>query len=334
MIIKDRKWMLTAVAAIFSLVSFNAVAVEIDNGLATNQQGYWRVDVTDGGESRAVWMTGTGTPSGTIFENVEIVYDYFSYVDTGSGGVRLSDTDILVEAILTVPGTVSSTGTFTGSGGNTIDWVMLSSIEPGGVVMVSELSFAARTGTLGTLDFYQYLDEDVLGSGDDVFFTRGTSGTDLELFTIDNEEALGVSHSGAQSASQGLLDADFTGWAACEYNLMKPAITAGTQSVSPGGVMCASLSAVEITHPIVGQSYGPIDVVSVVSWVVDPDATAASIITTLGGVPDITDVIDPPPVVDIDVIPVPGLNNWMLALLALLLGAMALRIIQRRRSMH
>ena len=220
-------------------------------------------------------MTGTGTPSGTVFEDEEIVFDYFSYVDTGSGGVRLSDTNILVSAILTVPGTVSSTGTFTGSGGNTIDWVMNSTIDPGGVVMVSELSFAARTGTLGTLDFYQYLDEDVLGSGDDVFFTRGTSGSDLELFTIDNSEALGVSHSGAQSANQGLIDAGFTGWAACEFDEMRPAITAGTQSVSLGGVMCASLSAVEITHPIVGQSYGPIDVVSVVSWVVDPAATAA-----------------------------------------------------------
>ena len=329
MIIKGQKWVITAAVAIFSLASFSAAAVEIDNGFTTNQQGYWRVDVTDGGESRSVWMTGVGTPSGTIYEDEEIVFDYFSYVDTGSGGIRLSSTNILVSTIVTFGNEVSSTGSFTGSGGNTIDWVMLSSIEPGSSVMVNTLSFAAQTGTLGVLDFYQYLDEDVLGSGDDVFFARGTSGTDLELFTIDNTEAMGVSHSGAQSGGQGLIDAVFSGWAACEYNDMKPAISSGTQAVAMGGDICAALASAQINHAIVGSGYGPIDVVSVMAWGIDPDATAASVITTLGGVPDITVVVDPP-TTPAEYTPVPTLNHWMLALLTLLLGAVAMRTIQRR----
>ena len=121
----------------------------------------------------------------------------------------------------------------------------------------------------------------------------------------------------------------FSGWAACEYNEMKPAITAGTQTVAMEGHICADLASVPINHAIVGQGFGPIDVVSVMTWGVDPDATSAKIITTLGGVPNITVVVDPP-TTPVEYTPVPTLNHWMLALLTLLLGAVALRTIQRR----
>jgi len=327
MIFKSQKWIIATAAVVFSLVSASALAVDIDNGFTTSQQGYWRVDVTDGGESRDASITGTGTPSGTIHENIEIVYDYFSYIDTGSGGFQLSATTVTSTAAISNPGEVSSAGNFMGAAGNVIDWVMVSSIEPGGLIMENELTLTARTGTLGVLDFYQYLDEDVLSPGDDVFFTLGNSGSDLELFTIDNTEALGVSHTGAQSGAQGLLDATFSGWAACEFDQMRPSISAGTQSVSAGGVMCADLAAVAINHPVVGASFGPIDVVSVVAWGVDPNATSSTIITTLGGVPDITGVIP-----GISSIPVPVLNRWTLALLTLLLGSVAMWVLYRRRQ--
>jgi hypothetical protein len=194
-----------------------------------------------------------------------------------------------------------------------------SSIPDGEGVMTSTFNFMAETGTLGDLRFSQYLDEDVQSPVDDVFFTRGSfAGADLELFTVDNTEVYGVSHSGALSSAQGLANATFAGWAANTYNNMKPAITAGTQAVSPTGVNAIGPSFV---HPELGLVYGPVDVVSVLAWDVDPQATSATIVTTLGGVPDIIDI--PPPD---DVIPEPStLAIWSL------LGTLAILVGYRRR---
>ncbi|GMR15285.1 MAG: hypothetical protein BMS9Abin30_0910 [Gammaproteobacteria bacterium] len=323
---KYYQFLATAVATIaLSLVSFNAGAVVINNGLATSQQGYWSVDVLDGGETRTANLTGTGTPSGTVFQDEEIIFDYFSYVDAGSGGVRLSATTIVSAASVTNPGEVTSTGNFLGSAGNIIDWVMVSTIIAGSSILTNELTLTARTGTLGALDFYQYLDEDVLGSGDDFFFTRGSTGSNLELFTIDNAEAIGVSHSGAQSGGQGLVNSNFSGWAADVYNNIKPMISAGTQAVSPVGVISASLAAVAANHPVAGAGYGPTDIVSVVAWDMVPAATAATVLTTLGGVPNINVVSGEP-------IPVPALDIRMLALLTLLLGVGGVIAIRRQIS--
>lgn len=325
MMFESQKWVFFSVAVVLSLLSSSVIAVDIDNGFTTSQQGYWRVTVTDGGESISVHMTGTGTPSNTVHEDIGIVFNYYSYVDTGSGGVRLSDTTVTTPTAISGPGEITSAGTFTGSNGNTIEWTMVSSIEPGSSVMVNELELVSLDADFGTLDFYQYLDEDVLGFSDDVFFTKGTSGTDLELFTVDNAEAIGVSHSGAQF---DLNSATFSGWAACRFDQMKPLITTGTQSVSGGGVICNDLAAAAMSHPVVGPSFGPIDVVSVLAWNINSDDRRAVIITTIGGVPDISAVIP------LSSVPVPALNRWMLALLTLLLGGVALWTLQRRRLMN
>jgi hypothetical protein len=310
------------------LVSFGALAnVTIDNGFTTDQQGYWSVVVDDGGESRSAYITATGTPSGTVFENEEIIFDYISYVDTGSGGVRLSATNVTTAANLSDPAEVTSAGTFLGSAGNTIDWTMVSSIDPGTSVMLNTLTLTAQEGLLGILDFYQYLDEDVLGNGDDFFFTNGSGGGgDLQLFTIDNSEAVGVSHSGALAETQGLANSVFTGWAVCDYNNMNPAITSGTQSVALDGVVCGGLA--PGVHPIAGAGYGPDDIVSTVTWSVDPAASTATIVTSLGGVPDITEVVDP-----VNTTPVPTLSGQMLALLVLLLGGVTFWYSRRQRVM-
>lgn len=278
------------VAALLGVWGNSAHAVTINNDLTTADQGYLSMDVTTGGESRDGRLTGQGTPSGTTYNNTDFVYDYFSYVDTGNGGVRLSNTNVNSPASLT-GGDVSSSGTFQGSGGNTINWSVQSSIPHHGSMMTSIFDFSANEGTLGTIKFFQYLDEDVLGPGNDFFFTRGSSaGGDLQLFTVDSAEALGVSHSGAQNTSQGLINSVFDGWAACNYNNMKGPISDGTQNVSPTGVICPTLAAVSSTHPIVGPGYGPIDVVSSMAWSVSPDAQTARIITSIGGVPSAQDI--------------------------------------------
>ena len=288
---------IAAVGLVFA-ASMPAAAIVINNGLPSTTVGYWSTDVISGGEVNAANITAVGTPSGTTHTNSQVIFDYFSYVDVGPLGaaVQLPATTVTSPAALTGTNQVSSAGTFAGAGGNTINWSVTSSIPAGGSVLSSTYSFTAAPGSLlGAIRFYQYLDEDVLGAGDDVFITRGSVATsDLQLFTIDNAEAIGVSHSGAFTA--GLTNATFAGWAACTYNNMKGPIVAGTQAVSAAGEICAGLAGVPINHPVVGPGLGPRDIVSVLAWDVDPNAASASFITTLGGVPSAQDIPTDPSV--------------------------------------
>jgi hypothetical protein len=281
----NRTMAASAAVAAWLFLAAPASAVLIDNGRAPTDVGYWAVEVLSGGESRVGLLTAVGTPSGVQHNATDVIFDYFSYVNVGAGGFRLNNAT--VGPTLTAPGVVQSSGSFLGQAGNTIDWTVVSSIAPDSLIYQNQLTFTAATGTLGDLRFFQYLDEDVLGPNDDVFFTRGSiAGGDLQLFTVDSAEAIGVSHSGALNAAQGLVNATLAGWAACRFDLMRPAIAAGTQAVSLAGVICPNLASVPINHPVVGAALGPIDVVSVLAWDVIPAATSATIITTLGGVPE------------------------------------------------
>jgi hypothetical protein len=265
-------------------VAICAQAVPITNGLPASTVGYWEVDVTDGGESRDAKLTSV--TSGGVAE--DIVFDFFSYVDVGTGGVRLSDPTKYPQTDFTLADQVGSSGQFLGSTGNLIDWTAVSTIPPGSPMMLNLLTFNAASGKLGKLRFSQYLDADVPPNvGDDVFFTRGSaSGLNLELYTVDDSEPYGASQGGSYSLSQGLVNTSFAGWAACEYDELKSAIVNGTQLVSPQGVICPTLDAKTINHPIVGPAHGPADVTSVLTWDVSPSAKTATIVTTLIGVPD------------------------------------------------
>jgi len=260
--------------------------ITIDNDLATNTVGYWEVEVDDAGESVNGYLTADRFNSGFI-ERSEIVFQYITYVDTGLGGFSLSGFTTVPNA-LSGDDEVTSSGSFTGSNGNTINWQVVSSIASASPIMVNVITFTAQTGTLGNLQVFQYLDEDVEGFSDDVFFTRGSAAAnDLELFTFDNVEVYGVSHSGALTGGQGLVNTGFDGWAADQFNLMNARIIAGGQTVSPLGVIEAALAAVPINHAQVGPGFGPIDVVSALAWTANPSASTAEVLTTLGGVPDV-----------------------------------------------
>lgn len=264
---------------------------EIDNDLPVTEVGSWRVQIRAGGESRNAWLTAVGTPSGTQFNGTEIIFDYFSYVDIGDpgGAFQLSSSVTAGPTIVNAgegSDVMTSSGSFIGENGNVIDWNVDSVIEDNSTTMLNFFTFTAQSGEIGRIRLWQYLDEDVLGFSDDVFFVRGSSTElNLDLFTVDNNEAIGVSHTGALSAEQGLLNSNFMGYAACRYNLMASAIVLGSQPVSLSGELCANLTAVPINHPVVGAAFGPIDVVSSLAWDVDPTATTATVITILGGVP-------------------------------------------------
>lgn len=270
-----------------SSLALPAHAVVIDNGIASGTLGSWSVDVTGGGQTRTGNLTALRADTNTL-TNSEVVFDYYSYLKIGSTGQQLSES-----ATVTSVGTnsVKSAGTFTGSNGNAIQWSVTSTIAANSPVMVNVFDFSASQGTLGLLGLFQYLDEDVVGAGNDVFFTRGSAATnDLQLYTIDNAQGFGVSHGGAYSSTQGLQNSSFLGWAVDNYNDMKPRLSAGTQNVSLAGIVEAGLT--PDTNPYVGSVLGPIDIVSVLGWSVDPNATTARIITTLGGLPDVRNIDD------------------------------------------
>ena len=227
------------------------------------------------------------------------MFDYFSYVDPGApgGGFQLSSFQANGSVPVPDPGNpniVTSNGSFTGFNQNQILWTAVSSIAPSGQVMNTRFTFTANGGLLGPLRFLQYLDEDVQGAGDDVFLSVGTAASgDLELFTFDNTDVYGLSHSGALLPGSDLQSASFTGWAADRFNNMKPLIEGVGQPVSPTGVITNLLG---LQHPQLGSVLGPADIVSVLAWDVDPNAASAVITTSLGGIPISAQTVEVRPV--------------------------------------
>jgi hypothetical protein len=274
-----------ALASVLLAAAASAEAAWIDNGLPSTQTGYWAVDVLDGGESRGAEVTPAnpgGIPS-------DVVFDYFSYADTGSGVFRLGTGSPPI--VIGPPHQVESSGNFVGSSGGMVDWTAVSTIPPGSPMMLNLYTFsAAPPFKLGKLRFSQYLDADVPASiGGDYFIPRGSAAgpvPDRELYTIDINDDYGASQGGSLAVSQGLVNSSFAGWAACKYPQLKSGIAAGTQNVSPQGVVCPDLAALAFNDPILGRSYGPADISSALTWDVSPNATSATIVTTLSGVPD------------------------------------------------
>jgi len=279
---------LSAVAVSACLPS-STHAVTLTNGLDSGTLGYFRIDLDPGGESETGYVTATRSSNGELTTD-EIVYDYHTYIQTGdtviqlgvSGSGGVSEVD---------GGGALSTGSFTGSGGNTIEWEAYSTMLQGEVTMQTRYTFRAVTGTLGDLILHQYLDEDVNNSAGDDFLVRTGSADarNLQLFTLDSTDRYGISHSGAFSSAQGLVNAQFLGWAADEYSELRERIRSGDVVVDRNGNLDT-----ESLPPFVdeqfGQVYGPEDVTSTLTWKVEPAASTAVIITSLGGVPDASSI--------------------------------------------
>lgn len=298
------------VAAGVSLAAVTAAqAITINNGVARGALGYYAVDVLAGGETR----TGTITANSKIdgLYTSDVIYDYFTLVNTGSGYTRLSSSASSGALARSSERQVVSSGVFTGSGGNEVSWTATSSISAGSPIMTTRYDFSVASGSLGDIGLLQYLDEDVRGAGNDVFLTRGSAAqSNLQLFTIDQQHLMGVSHGGAYSSAGGLVNATYSGWAANVYS---------------GGSKWRRVANTELagtitnlqskTIPELGQVYGPADVVSALGWRVDPNATRATIITSLGGAPDLASVKPAP-----SPVPLPAGLPLMLGAFGLLAG--------------
>lgn len=277
-----------ALAVVASLVT-TSEAVFVDNGVSGD--GRWQVDALAGGESRTGNLDPVGTPGGTV-GTTQLLFDYFHYVDVGAngGGVRLGGTTITMGPTLTGPNQVTSTGSFLGANGP-IQWTAVSSIAAGSTLYLTNLSFMSST-PLGTLRVIQYLDEDVLGVSDDHLVVIGTpGGADFQLLTIDNDQPVGVSHAAGYLTANGMT---YTGWAADEFSDLRTAITGPGASYSVAGVVdTTDLPPITDSRFPGSPAFGPRDITSAIAFDVDPNATFASVLFSLGGSP--TGTPTPPP---------------------------------------
>ncbi len=145
-----------------------AMAIWIDNGISGD--GEWTVDVLDGGESENCQIDPIGGTGLT-----DVIYEWFVYIDVGADGsaTRISD-NVTTPAYLSGTNEVTSEGNFAGPNG-TINWTSVASIASGSMVYNNVLTFSS-TQPFGTVRVICYLDEDVLGAGDDVLVEIGTPG--------------------------------------------------------------------------------------------------------------------------------------------------------------
>ena len=261
----------------------------IDNDLDSGQVGFFEMEIESGGNSEFGSLTGERGDTGVIV-NANVIFEYLTYIDRGKPGrafvlrgdsVRLDPED---------PDTAVSNGSFRGEHNQIVDWSATSSIADGASTLLTVFRFTTRdTSPLGRLRVYQYLDEDVLGSSGDVFFERGAvPDADLQLFTIDALGTIGLSQSGSLTRAKGLENASFAGWAADRFDAVRPRLLACRQPTRPEGKIRRLRRA---DHRTLGRVRGPNDVVSVLAWDVDPLASEAVVISSLGGLPGIDVVL-------------------------------------------
>lgn len=264
---------------------------------------YININLNDGGEidQGQFLLTATNAATGATNFNVELIYEYHSYVTTLNGTFRLSGNFIAGSN----PSYAASFGNFTGSNGNRIDWTAETILPLGGDRMTTTYSFTAAGGLpIGPMIFHQYLDEDVQGSGNDILLSAGlASAGNLSLFTVDNISLIGVSHGGSQLPQQGVQNATFLGWAADSFPFLRSEIVASgidfttngifsTINYSPTGTVNTARLA-PLVHPTVGPAFGlgSRDPSSSIAYVIDPSATQAGFNTFLGGLSGAEDTL-------------------------------------------
>ncbi len=299
------------VATGFTLGCTQALAqITINNGITGD--GAWEVETDDAGDSRNATIDPTGALGPT-----EVIYDFFTYIDVGSDGsaVRLSSS-VTSPAASSGTNEVTSSGSFAGPNG-AVNWTAVASIAPGSPIYNVALTFTS-SAAFGNIQVINYFDEDVLGSSDDVLVVVGTpGGADFQLLTVDATEDVGVSHAAGATAATGM---SYNGWAADEYDDLQLAITGAGATYSVTGVIdTVSLPPYADARFPANDAYGPEDITNAYAFTLNPAATSASVVFSLGGSPDATPPPIEPPTPSGPAAPIPTLGPIGLGLLVTLI---------------
>jgi len=275
----------------------------INNGLQINVPGYQNSFINNAGTVEDAFITVQRLSDGLILNSQELVDSYVALLDTGIQFRELDDTTITSPITRTSSNTITSTGFFVGSNGNQVNWTTESYYPPGETALHTRYNFSVQEGTLGRIRIIQYFNNqglDPLGLPffDDFLISRGTAATEnLTLYLFENTDVYGIGQSGEFSAPMGLVNSEFEGWAAGDNENFPlliasnavPFLSTGFVSTASGFFGGGLEPAV---HPLVGDGWGPsdpdslgseTDIATAMSWIADPDATQATIITSLGG---------------------------------------------------
>lgn len=273
-----RARMAALVGLALAAASVARAQVTINNGLVGD--GSWVVISENGGDTRS----GVLDPTGSVIAAGDLIFDLFTYVDTGANGgaARLSASTTTPAAL--VAGQVVSSGSFAGLNG-TVNWTATASIPAGVAAYNVTLSFTSAS-PFGVLRVIHYFDEDVIAgdAGDDVLILFGTPGNpDFFLLTLDSTDNIGIGHT-AQFV--GITGATYVGWAADKWQDLKTALTGAGATYSIAGNIDTVdlLSMVDGRHPT-RPAYGPRDITQAFAFDLDPAATSATVVVTLSGAP-------------------------------------------------
>jgi hypothetical protein len=281
----------TTVPRLEALEERSLLAVDINNGIPIGAIGQFGVSVNDAG-SLGVFDTRVTAAGNTRFyeDDITAIFEFANLVDVGSDGAgeRLGDsffddTNVVTQPAIPVNGGVLSSGSLQGLNGR-INWSVFTVFEPGTTRLSQAVTFSSDA-PLGTLRYYNYLDQSLGFSGlQDILAQIGTPGQPgFELATVDTEDRVGFAQGGVYVPGPGLANAAFEGFLANEFIELRPALINPftPPPFSLTGVLTGSPPLPSFVDPVLGPVLGPENIVTALAWQVDPNATTAVITTTL-----------------------------------------------------
>jgi len=266
-------WRLGCALAALCVVctSVSGQTLTLSNGIPSSQPGHMSVEIDENALSSTGYFFRSGTGTGT--GQIEFIYDYYPVFQIGGA----------VYDTYTMSGTwtdanpadndITSEGSFGG-----VNWSVTHRLPPSSSIMTSEWTLTAtQQGGLPAIRAFIYLDEDVLGFGDDILKVSGSIATgDLELLTVDQ-----TSHAGVALAADNIA----TGWAADQYSDLQTDLgSAGFNAAASGSIDTQDLQ--PHIDPVYGQVYGPEDITVAIEWEFEAGADMVTFRVALGGVPE------------------------------------------------
>lgn len=252
----------------------------IDNDVAATITGSFSATIGDANNVITSAVTVESAATGQQLLSQNYIFAYTTYLVSAGTATALTATTITQPARLMSFDRVESRGTFAGANGS-IDWIATSYLFNGIPTLFSSLELSS-SASIGDLRVVSYLDEDVGLPSDDIMYTVGTPGQpDFRVYTIDGPSRVGFSQGGFY-ANDGInqSNATYEGWAADQFNELETQIIAGTQSFSiPGVIDTTDLPS--SVDPVFGTIYGPNDVTTALSWVVNSNASSARVTSFL-----------------------------------------------------